>query len=412
MKRVLTACLILSMLVAGCSSSNTNSSPTPTLDPAGWNPSTHQALVDLVQANRNSGKIATFDWDNTSQARDVGEATVGRADADKLIDPKQIPAAVVPPFTLNGKKIDISAGISDYYNNLASIDPKDPFASYPSDNIIGQYWTGRPLSQFADAVKAAYDNGGGQQEIESGTEELVGGFGRQFVYPQMADLYGYLIANGIDVWTVSAGIVWAVRWMIANQMNPLIAAKYGPTVQMNPSHVTGIAMLLKDTRTGALMTDNQLARTKPNQAFLDMNPEEISHYQITGLPDAVNSWRGGKVAAIQDLITRERVLLAGGDSQGDFEMLNMAENRLWITRLENPSIQQQVAQQFEIDQPGNWLLQPTISTAPVGFKSSECELNQDLAEHPNPTTSAAVQQSLQALDPSGFLSSWRNCDSN
>lgn len=415
MKKIAAALVTVAVaMLTGCSSGVTTSqsSPsTPKLDPTGWNPSTYESIINLVEANKGSGKIATFDFDNTTQARDVGEATVGRTQADKLIDVSTIPSTVVPPFTLAGKPITIKQGIANYYESLASINPNDNFAAYPSDNIIAQFWTGKPLSKFVSAVAAAYDNGAGKAELANGQVKLFGGLPRPFVYPQMADLYGYLRANGIDVWIVSAGVTWAVRWMVENDLNPAIRAKYGDAAQLDTAKIVGITLLLKDKRTGELLTDNQLSRVAKNPGYLALDPDVTNQLEITALPDGLNSWRGGKTGAIQNLITRDRVLLAGGDSQGDFEMLNMAENRLWITRLDKPSIQKDFAEQLKVDQPGNWMLQPTISGAPVGFLSSECELNQRLAAHPIPATKAGTEASLATLEPSGLLQSWDTCQS-
>lgn len=117
----------------------------------------------------------------------------------------------------------------------------------------------------------------------------------------------------------------------------------------------------------------------------------------------------GKVAGIQNFITRGRPLLVGGDAAGDFEMLNLAENRLWIARLDKPSKQEAVAKQIQNDQEGNWLIQPTISGAPVGFVPNSCELTKRLDAHGNTEVDANVKESVATLESTGQLKDFNNC---
>lgn len=410
-------CSAIVITATACASSPTSSGPAteppvgPSLSTEGWRPETYDALVSLVMDESGSGKTAVFDFDNTTQARDVGEATVGQSTVDKSVPPKSIPAAVVPPIKTGQKTVRIEDGLAAYYTALAGIGipENDPFGPYPSNTIIAQYWTGRTVGDFVDAVTKAYAGGAGEKDLETGTEELVGGFGRPFIYPQMADLYGFLRTNGYDVWVVSAGVTWAVRWMVKNALNPLIVGKYGAAAALPLDRVVGVSTLLKDKRTGEILSDYALATGKPNTAFVNLDPAELKNFQVLALPDPPNSWRGGKVGAILNRVTRERPYLAGGDSDGDFEMLAHAQNRLWITRLDKPTLQEEVTQQFELDEPGSWMLQPTISSAPVGFVQNRCVLNERLTAHPNPEVKESADQSLSILRASGRLDAFDRC---
>ncbi len=403
------------VLAGGCSGTTTPHSQPPVNGPmlaaAGWRPEVHESLVKVVSDQRNTGKYAIFDFDNTTQARDVSEAVIGQTEEDKSLVPAAIPPGVVPPVTIDGKTTTINDGLSAYYDALASIGTQynDPFGPFTSLTAAAQFFAGRSVSDYVSQVAKAYANGAGEAELVSGTEQLVGGFGRPFIYPQMADLYGFLRSNGYDVWIVSAGVSWAVRWMVKNVLNPKITAKYGVDAAIPLNHVVAVTTLLKDKRTGVVWTDYGLSKGQPNDAFVNLDPNEIKNFEILQLPDALNSWRGGKVGAIQDRITRDKPYLIGGDADGDFEMLNQAENRLVISRLDKPNLQQKFAEQIKISQPGNWMLQPTISSAPVGFLSDNCALSQKLAAHPNPTVAASAEQSLQTLEQSGELAGFKNC---
>lgn len=406
------------MVVTGCSSSVTGtqsssdqSPKAPLLDRGNWTQSTYDGLVQLVGAESGSGKLAIFDFDNTTQARDVGEAATAQTQADGALDLNSIPAALVPPLVIDGKQTTIEDGVFTYYDALTELGTSqdDPRGAYPANTLVAQFWTGKTVQQFVDQVARSYDNGAGEKDLQSGELTAVEGVGRQFIYPEMADLYGFLRNNGYDVWITSAGVSWAVRWMVKNVMNPQIVAKYGEDAALPLDRIVAISTLLRDKRTGEILTDYGLTQGNPNEKFLQMEPEELANLEILGLADSLNSWSGGKVGAIQDRITRDRPYLSGGDSDGDFEMLNSAENRLWVTRLDKPSLQTRVAEQFDIDQPGNWLLQPTISTAPVGFLPTECAMDQKLAANPNPTTVTAVDESMKALTPTNKLGSFPDC---
>lgn len=403
--------LLSGLLVAGGATSSLAEEPSvdasavPALSRAGWTDSTYRRLVDVIAARAGTGAVATFDFDNTTQARDVGEATVGQSERDGTLTPRSIPRVLVPPIRSGKETVSIRDGAVAYYDALASIQSgRDPFNAYASNNIVAQFFTGRPLSTFVRQVRRAYADGAGRKDLRTRRESTTGGMPRPFVYPQMADLYGNLRAHGYDVWVVSAGVTWAVRWMVKHNLNPLIRAKYGAAAELPLDHVVGISTLLRDRRTGEVFTDYALARSLRDQAYLNLRPRRTRHLEILALTDFVNSWRGGKVGAIQNLITRGRPYLAGGDSQGDFEMLNMAENRLWITRLDRPDIQKGIAEQMVIDQPGQWLLQPTITTAPVGFKQSRCAVGST-----SPSMRRLVDRSVRILEPTGNLGSFTSC---
>ncbi|MEI8084399.1 MAG: hypothetical protein WCI74_21370, partial [Actinomycetes bacterium] len=116
----------------------------------------------------------------------------------------------------------------------------------------------------------------------------------------------------------------------------------------------------------------------------------------------------GNGIALTDLQTGKEPKV-GGDALGDHELLNIAENRLWITRLDKPANQKQIAEQTKVDQPGTWLLQPTISRAPVGFASSLCQIQARPGMKPN--VQSEIKASLASIEPTGKLAGFSNCGS-
>ncbi|NBQ44100.1 MAG: hypothetical protein EBU23_16955 [Mycobacteriaceae bacterium] len=129
-----------------------------------------------------------------------------------------------PPFTgADGKPVAVTEGISDYYDAvLESGGDADPFREYSSLPMPGSAFQGRTLTDFLAQTSAVYDGGSGAADLTSKKESKILGAGRPFIYPQMADLYGNLRRHGYDVWIVSAGVAWAVRWMVQNRVESVV----------------------------------------------------------------------------------------------------------------------------------------------------------------------------------------------
>ena len=50
----------------------------PALDRAGWTESVYKTLTETIIGSAGQGKIVVFDFDNTTQARDIGESSTRR----------------------------------------------------------------------------------------------------------------------------------------------------------------------------------------------------------------------------------------------------------------------------------------------------------------------------------------------
>jgi phosphoserine phosphatase len=384
----------------------------PVLDPAGWRPEVYQGLVKLVEAQANTGKLVLFDFDNTTQARDVSEAALGVAEVNNLPSAADIPAALAPPIGDGKSTVTINDGLVKYYEAFASLGGEgfryaDKHGQAESNLWAGLAFTGLTVNDYVKTVAKAYGNGIALTDLQTGKESKVGGVGRPFVYPQMADLYGYLRSRGYNVYVVSAGIAWGVRYMVKTALNPVIAAKYGAAAQLPLDHVVGITTLLKDKVNGDVWTDTGVRNAPAAAAFLNLQPTALKQFEILGLPGSTVSWGGGKVAAVLREISRDRPYLVGGDALGDHELLNIAENRLWIARLDKPANQRQIAEQINVDQPGNWLLQPTISSAPAGFASDICQIQ--ARPGMTPKVQNDIKASLESITPTGKLDGFSDC---
>lgn len=381
----------------------------PALDRAGWTESVYKTLTETIIGSAGQGKIVVFDFDNTTQARDIGEAVLAQVQQAKVIDPASLSPAMFPPFTTSGgEPMTITEGVSDYYDAvLDSAGDADPFREYSSHPMPATAFTGRTLADFLAQTATVYDNGAGAKDLTSKEESTILGAGRPFIYPQMADLYGNLRSNGYDVWVVSAGVGWAVRWMVQNAVNPAIVAKYGPDAALPMDHVVAITTLLKDRETGKLVSDYQLTHQTPDARYINLEPTRMSQLEITAIPDGVASWRGGKAGAIDNIITRGELFMVAGDSMGDVEMLARATNRLVISRMNKPALAEGFADEIAKAPDANWMLQPTINSAPVGFLETTCQMADKTAG--NADLTATTDRSLGVLDGTGRLGSFTSC---
>lgn len=381
----------------------------PALDRAGWSDSVYDKLTGLISESAGQGKTVVFDFDNTTQARDIGEAVLALVQQNGVIDPRTLSQQMFPTFTgADGKTAAVSNGVFDYYEAVMdSGGESDPFREYSSLPMPASAFAGRTVADFVGQTSAVYDGGSGAADLTSGKQSKILGADRPFIYPQMADLYGNLRAQGYDVWVVSAGVGWAVRWVVQNALNPAIVAKYGRDAALPLDRVVAVSMLMKDRGTGKLVSDYQLTHQTPDPAYINLEPARIAQLEILGLPDGLVSWRGGKTGAIDNIITRGEVFMVAGDSMGDVEMLSRAPNRLVISRMNKPDLAAGFAAEIDKAPDANWMLQPTINTAPVGFLQSKCEMATRAADDAEET--AKNDKSLATLESTGRLGSFADC---
>ena len=387
----------------------------PALGLAGWTSTVYQGLTEAIAANAGKNKIAVFDFDNTTQARDISEAMLAQVQLTGSIDPATLSTDLFPTFTTaTSQQMSISDGIYNYYEALmVSGGADDPFRQYSSLPMPSSVFYGNSVSDLLAVTSAVYDNGAALADLTTGTESMIGDAGRPFIYPQMADLYGNLRSNGYDVWVVSAGVTWAVRWMVQNALNPAIVAKYGQEAALPLDHVVAINTLMRDTTTGQLVSDYELTHQTPDQAYINLDPSRMSQLEITALPDGLSSWRGGKVGAIENIITKtgttpgQPVFLAGGDSDGDLEMQALAQVHLVIDRMDSPPLATFFANEIAQYPDSVWLLQPVIASAPVGFLPTKCQMADKTSG--DAALTATTDTSLGILQPTGRLGSFLVC---
>lgn len=415
------ALVVAVALLAGCAGTSAGSAEhsaaaalpvvdtVPALDRAGWTDTVYENLTATIAKGSGQQKVAVFDFDNTTQARDVSEAVLAEAEATGAINAANLPTELFPPFTAaDGTPVNVADGLYVYYEQLmATGHGTDPLREYSSLLLTSLAFVGRSVGDYVAQTALTYDNGSAAADLNSGTESMAGPAGRPFIYPQMADLFGNLRAHGYEVWIVSAGITWGVRWAVANSLNPMVTAKYGPDAALPLDHVVALSPLMRERSSGQLVSDYQLSHVAPDQAYINLDPTRLRDLEILSLPSAVTTWHGGKLAATDDIITRDRIYFAAGDSDGDMIELEHADNRLTINRMEKPNLAESYAKQIQESPDGNWMLQPTLHRSHVGFLPNRCVMAAKTAGDESLT--AKTDESLRILEGTGELGSFASC---
>ena len=357
----------------------------------GWSERARAGLARLIASGAGKGHAAVFDFDNTIVCGDIGEATLALLAKEKLIKKDDIPAELAPSFrSPAGETVSLSAcpDLTVYYEELLGATAHQAGDFAPLSN--GYVWAVEAMRGLSVA-----DVTGATERVHAQSEPFVpkrvevtpgvSSYPVPFFYPEMLELIAALIANRYEVWIVSASNAWTIRWMALRALNPMLAA-LGCDEGIAPERVIGVSTLLSD-REHRLYKDHLLVRAEPRYA--DMDREYLDGLRLTARTVYPAPTYSGKVACILDLIGR-RPFLAAGDSPGDLPMLEYAENRLWVARLEKPPYQREMAA-IAGRTGGTWLVQPALCGDATGFTADAG------TEALTASSGGAVADSLAAL---------------
>ncbi|KLT41919.1 phosphorylcholine phosphatase [Cutaneotrichosporon oleaginosum] len=276
-----------------------------------WPQTAARSLDDMIARYANSSNYAIFDWDNTSDRYDLEESLMPYLESIGVLHEDVLdPALRVVPF-LDGESM------YGYYLRLCEID----------DNIC--YWWAaavfsgiklEELKRHVDdlmtlngAVKTTFtDENGTLVEVQVNTPRIFRG---------QVELYNRLMANGINVYVISAAAEELVR-MVASD------PKYGYNVP--PENVIGVSLLLNNS--GVLTTARkQIAEGVYNNSN--------GQFVLTPTLWAPATWMTGKWAAVLSYIDQWKlpVLAAGDTPVSDGPMIFHGINRddgikLWVNR--------------------------------------------------------------------------------
>jgi len=339
-----------------------------------WHSETKKRLENLLNTNANKGKKVIFDIDNTTISRDIGDATFAYIVKEKLINPENI-KAISPDFTLEGKPVSLESGVdlTVYYENL--LNSTLHHQADINENYVGYTWVVQALSGMTpfdvmEASRKAFMNNQAANDRKLGIETKINvtegktSYRVPFFHPETVDLIGNLLSNGFDVYVVSASNIWTIRYMISVELAKLLKKQFGRDLSIKPENIFGITALMKDKRTGKLYKDPLLVRENTQQAklYMKLDPQELKNYELTNLLVNPIPVYEGKRSTIFKYIVKEneKPFLVCGDSPGDFSMLEIAENKLWFSRLESFDYQKRLIPLVKKSKVKNWFIQPVL----------------------------------------------------
>ncbi|KXH32014.1 phosphorylcholine phosphatase [Colletotrichum nymphaeae SA-01] len=283
-----------------------------------WPAEAAKALNTMIAANANQSQYAVFDMDNTSYRFDLEESLLPYLESIGVLTRDTMdPTLKLIPFKDTANHTET---LYSYYLRLCDI---DEIICYP---WAAQIWSGIPLRELKEhvddlmvlnrTIPTTYYEG----DVITPTE-----VNPPKIFTGQVELYNKLMANGIDVYVITAAAEELVRMVAADP-------KYGYNVK--PENVIGVTMLMKNLTSGDLTTSRKQIEdgVYNEEANLDL---VITPYLYTPA-----TWMQGKWAAILTYINEwQGPILAGGDTPSSdgpmiFHGVNVARGgiHLWINR--------------------------------------------------------------------------------
>ena len=350
----------------------------------GWNRRVRRWLEELIRAGAGQGLPVVLDFDNTIICGDVSEVTLATLVNSGRLPASRLAPTLSPPFrTPGGTRISLEscADVTEYYE--AFLTPSVHGLLDPAPFSNGYVWAVevmeglRPLD-VVRATRAAYQQ---SRPPEPRFIEVTPGktvFPVPFFYPQMVELIAQLLRHEFDLWVVSAGNVWSMRWMILHALNPQLH-ELGLSRGLSADHLLGVSTLLADHK-DRLYKDALLVRDLPGYAALE--ERALAAFRLTSRLQFPVPAYSGKVACLFDALGRNPYLCIG-DSPGDLPMMAISQHRLWIARMERPGFQRKLAHWLRGHRATHWMVQPTLTRKSPGFVSDWSELSPRLGTIPS-----------------------------
>ncbi|KAF4979173.1 hypothetical protein FZEAL_4546 [Fusarium zealandicum] len=285
-----------------------------------WPAKAARALEAMIARNANDGRYAVFDMDNTSYEHDLEESLLPYLENKGVITRETMdPTLKLVPFKDSDSHNET---LYSYYNRLCEIEDA---VCYP---WAAQIFSGIPLRDlkvYVDeimslnrTVPTSYYEDGVLTPIDVSPPKIFAG---------QVELYNKLMANGIEVYVVSAASEELVR-MVASD------PKYGYNVK--PQNVIGVSLLMRTKKGGITTARKQIEDGEYKQRN---NLDSV----MTPFLWAPATWKSGKWAAILSYIDEwKKPILAAGDtpdSDGPMIFHGVDVGRggihLWVNRKES-----------------------------------------------------------------------------
>lgn len=336
-----------------------------------WVPSTKQSLTKLASDHRDKHLPVVVNFDNAIMCRDLGLATLAVLINSQMVTADNARRTGIPTeVQVRDKRYDIDRSHPlDYADALAQATRGSGMENRGvAQGYRTQLLNGLTVADVVAATGAAYGQGLADNDRHSAavSEISVPGCGRQverpYVHPEMLDLLAGLLDKGFSVWVVGTTNVWSLRYLIAKVINPKLLAR-GSKQLIDLSQVVGSRSWLQDPQ-GKLHRDADLARK--STAYRRMDDGAIKNYRITTILEPTVAGTAGAHLMIEQIVGRPPFLAISGNL-AEVDLLARAEHRLWLARLDDPDLQQQVCGYLAKNGADNWLVQPVIAERFSGF---------------------------------------------
>lgn len=327
----------------------------PSLALPSWPESARARLQDLIQKNAHSGAFAVFDADQTTYQYDLVSAFLPFLEAKGVLTRHTMhPSLKLIPFL---DRSNYQESLYSYYERLGQIDDQigypwasQIFAGFQIKQL--KIWMDEMLA-LSSPLTAQVTNGNSEKNDIIPIPKMLKG---------QQELYAALMANGIEVFVVTAAAEELVRMIVADPL-------YGYSVK--PENVIGVNLALRHPVTQELST----SRKKIEQGIY--SPEQMQDYELTHALWAPLPWYEGKYAAIRSYIHKWKkpILVAGDTPQSDGPMFFRATDfnkgglKLFVNKgpsylahlqqLQNLHEQAQLEQGLIPDAKQNWLIVDT-----------------------------------------------------
>ena len=312
-------------------------------------------LQDLIQKNAHSGAFAVFDADQTTYQYDLVSAFLPFLEAKGVLTRHTMhPSLKLIPFL---DRSNYQESLYSYYERLGQIDDQ---IGYPWASQIFAGFQIKQLKIWMDEMLALSSPLTAQ--VTNGSTEKTDIISIPKMLKGQQELYAALMANGIEVFVVTAAAEELVRMIVADPI-------YGYSVK--PENVIGVNLALRHPVTQELST----SRKKIEQGIY--SPEQMQDYELTHALWAPLPWYEGKYAAIRSYIHKWKkpILVAGDTPQSDGPMFFRATDfnkgglKLFVNKgpsylahlqqLQDLHEQAQLEQGLTPDAKQNWLIVDT-----------------------------------------------------
>ncbi|TQV93419.1 hypothetical protein V2A60_010174 [Cordyceps javanica] len=270
-----------------------------------WPTAAAKQLNDLIAANAHKEQYACFDMDDTSWQFDLESCLLPFLENKGVLSRATLdPALQLIPFK------DSASGQESLYSYSTRLYQLGDSVYYSFSTQVFSHIPLRHLKIYVDELVALTEpvptncyEGDDLVQIQIHPPKIFAG---------QVELYNKLMANGIDVYVITAASEEIVR-MVASD------PKYGYNVK--PENVIGTTLLLRNTKSGSIQTSRKQVADGIYSA--EAVKDDGSDLVMTPYLWAPATWKMGKWAAILSYIDewKKPILVAGDSPESDAPML-------------------------------------------------------------------------------------------